>query len=127
MERGVPLENLKRFQAKWKPVRIKKTRQIRKLEPRFDSIETEKALDREALSRVGRDPLRLARRRGAPREDLFGSQLPEDGREERTPRLFGLAAARQPLRYLQKHLGGAMIGGDFRDHLAVVGSHAEQS
>jgi hypothetical protein len=27
----------------WKPVRIKKTRQIRNLEPRFDSIETEKA------------------------------------------------------------------------------------
>src|SRR5258708_40199794 len=29
MERGVPLQNLKRFQAKWKPVRVKKTRQIR--------------------------------------------------------------------------------------------------
>jgi hypothetical protein len=28
----------------WKPVRVKKTRQIKKLEPRFDSIETEKAL-----------------------------------------------------------------------------------
>ena len=27
----------------WKPVRIKKTRQIRNLEPRFASIETEKA------------------------------------------------------------------------------------
>ena len=40
MERGVPLENLKRFQAKWKPVRVKKTRQIRNPEPRFDSIET---------------------------------------------------------------------------------------
>src|SRR5216684_1193430 len=41
-----------RFQAKacpgldpgWKPVRVKKTRQIKKLEPRFDSIETEEAL-----------------------------------------------------------------------------------
>ncbi len=33
-----------RFQAKWKPVRVKKTRQIKNLEPRFDSIETEKAL-----------------------------------------------------------------------------------
>ena len=33
-----------RFQAKWRPVRVKKTRQIEKLEPRFDSIETEKAL-----------------------------------------------------------------------------------
>jgi hypothetical protein len=36
---------LKRFQAKWKPVRVKKTRQIMNLEPRFDSIEAEKALD----------------------------------------------------------------------------------
>jgi len=40
-----------RFQAKarpgldpgWKPVRIKKMRQIKNLEPRFDSIEAEKA------------------------------------------------------------------------------------
>ncbi len=35
---------LGRFQAKWKPVRVKKTRQIKNLEPRFDSIETGKAL-----------------------------------------------------------------------------------
>jgi hypothetical protein len=35
---------LERFQAKWKPVRVKKTRQIKNPEPRFDSIETEKAL-----------------------------------------------------------------------------------
>src|SRR5258707_820956 len=34
---------LERFQAKWKPVRVKKTRQIKNLEPRFDSIETENA------------------------------------------------------------------------------------
>jgi len=36
--------DLERFQAKWKPVRVKKTRRIMNLEPRFDSIETEKAL-----------------------------------------------------------------------------------
>jgi len=36
--------DLERFQAKWRPVRAKKTRQIKNLEPRFDSIETEKAL-----------------------------------------------------------------------------------
>jgi hypothetical protein len=36
---------LERFQAKWNPVRVKKTRQIKNLEPRFDSIEAEKALD----------------------------------------------------------------------------------
>jgi hypothetical protein len=35
---------LERFQAKWRPVRVKKTRQIKNLELRFDSIETEKAL-----------------------------------------------------------------------------------
>jgi hypothetical protein len=34
---------LERFQAKWTPVRVKKTRQIKNLEPRFDSIEAEKA------------------------------------------------------------------------------------
>jgi hypothetical protein len=33
-----------RFRVKWKPVRVKKTRQIKNPEPRFDSIETEKAL-----------------------------------------------------------------------------------
>jgi hypothetical protein len=33
-----------RFQAKWSPVRVKKTRQMKNLEPRFDSIETEEAL-----------------------------------------------------------------------------------
>src|SRR5229473_2258535 len=54
---------LERFQAKacpgldpgWKPVRVKKTRQIKNLEPRFDSIETEKALN--ALVRCLGPPL----------------------------------------------------------------------
>jgi hypothetical protein len=41
----LPCTVLKRFQAKWKPVRVKKTRQIKNLEPRFDSIEAEKALE----------------------------------------------------------------------------------
>jgi hypothetical protein len=41
--RAAPMP-LERFQAKWRPVRVKKTRQIKNLEPRFDSIETEKAL-----------------------------------------------------------------------------------
>jgi hypothetical protein len=36
--------SLERFQAKWRPVRVKKTRQIQIREPCFDSIETEKAL-----------------------------------------------------------------------------------
>jgi hypothetical protein len=35
---------LERFPAKWIPVRVKKTRQIKNLEPRSDSIGTEKAL-----------------------------------------------------------------------------------
>src|ERR1700722_13827773 len=35
---------LERFRAKWVPVRVKKTRQNKKLEPRSDSIGTEKAL-----------------------------------------------------------------------------------
>src|SRR5216684_4489480 len=56
---------------------------------------------------------------------LLGPQLLDEGRQERPPRLFGFAAACQPLRDLQKHLGGAMIGGNFRDHLAVVGRRTE--
>jgi hypothetical protein len=39
------ISGLERFQAKWGPVRVKKMRQIKNLEPRFDSIETEEALD----------------------------------------------------------------------------------
>src|ERR1700694_3369584 len=35
-----PISFLERFRAKWIPVRVKKTRQIKNLEPRFDSIET---------------------------------------------------------------------------------------
>jgi len=35
---------LERFRAKWTPVRVKKTRQNKKLEPRSDSIGTAKAL-----------------------------------------------------------------------------------
>jgi hypothetical protein len=38
-----------RFRAKWAAVRVKKTRQNKKLEPRSDSIGTEKALERPML------------------------------------------------------------------------------
>src|SRR5712672_901790 len=55
-----------RFQAKacpgldpgWKPVRVKKTRQIRNLEPRFDSIETEKGLAKKQSWRTTDGPPR---------------------------------------------------------------------
>jgi hypothetical protein len=40
---------LERFQAKRRPVRVKKTRQIENLEPRFDSIETKKTLASDRL------------------------------------------------------------------------------
>src|SRR3954470_14957824 len=56
---------------------------------------------------------------------LLGPQLIDQGRQERPLRLLGLAAACQPLRNLQEHLGGAMIGGDFRNHLTIVGGRAE--
>jgi two-component sensor histidine kinase len=46
---------LERFQAKWKPVRVKKTRQIKNLEPRFDSIEAEKALVGELTHRMNNE------------------------------------------------------------------------
>jgi hypothetical protein len=43
---GFLMGRCERFQAKWRPVRVKKTRQIKNPERRFDSIETEKALAR---------------------------------------------------------------------------------
>jgi hypothetical protein len=42
------LARLEHFQAKWTPVRVKKMRQYKDLEPRSDSIGTEKALERDA-------------------------------------------------------------------------------
>jgi hypothetical protein len=39
---------LERFRAKWMPVRVKKTRQNKKLEPHSDSIGMEKAPPAEA-------------------------------------------------------------------------------
>src|ERR1700683_45164 len=56
---------------------------------------------------------------------LSSPQLIDQGRQQRRPRLWGSAAACQPLRDLQNHLGSAMAGGDFRDHLPVVGCRAE--
>jgi hypothetical protein len=50
---------LERFQAKWLPVRVKKTRQTKRLEPGSDSIRTDKALDRRSgpLKWFGLDPI----------------------------------------------------------------------
>src|SRR5439155_20918498 len=45
IETAAPQAMLERFQAKWIPVRVKKTRQNIKIEPRSDSIGTEKALE----------------------------------------------------------------------------------
>src|SRR2546430_2187017 len=49
------LRYLERFQAKWVPVRVKKTRQKKTIEPRSDSIGTEKAL----VSSTGEAPMPL--------------------------------------------------------------------
>ena len=50
------VNRLERFQAKWKPVRVQKTRQIKNLEPRFDSIETEKAPALQVLEKLHETP-----------------------------------------------------------------------
>src|SRR5450432_2270132 len=70
-------------------------------------------------------PLRLPNTTALHTGGLLGPQLLDEGRQERTPRLFGFATACQPLRDLQKHLGGALIGGDLRDHLPIIGRGAE--
>src|SRR3954462_14538901 len=71
-------------------------------------------------------PLRLPNTMALHAGDLLlGPQLLDQRRQQRTLRLLGLAAAGEPLRDLQEHLGGTMRGGDFRDHLAVVGGRTE--
>jgi hypothetical protein len=54
---------LERFPAKWIPVRVKKKRQNKRLEPGSDSIRTDKAL-------VGHAPVRLK----APAQLLGGHE-----------------------------------------------------
>src|SRR2546429_8907181 len=71
-------------------------------------------------------PLRLPNTMALHAGDLLlGPQLLDQRRQQRTLRLLGLAAAGEPLRDLQEHLGGAMGCGDFRDHLAVIGGGTE--
>src|SRR6202041_1336944 len=70
-------------------------------------------------------PLRLPNTTVLHAGGLLCPQLLDQGRQERAPRLFGLATACQPLCDLKKHLGGAMTSGNFRDHLAVVGRRSE--
>jgi hypothetical protein len=59
---------LERFRAKWIPVRVKKTRQIKIIEPASDSIRSEKALKCEARLRTD-----------APAIHHFRNDLQEDG------------------------------------------------
>src|SRR5665213_25032 len=70
-------------------------------------------------------PLRLPNTTVLHAGSLFCPQLLDQGRQERASRLFGLTAACQPLRDLKKHLGGTMTGGNFRDHLTVIGRRSE--
>src|SRR5439155_13413743 len=58
----------------------------------------------------------LTKHRALQAGGSLAPQFLDQWRQERAFRLLGLAAAGQPLRDLQEHLGGAMIGGDFRDH-----------
>src|SRR5581483_9236526 len=76
-------------------------------------------------SLVSLSPLRLPNTT-CHSNDLLLPQPADQGREQAAPGLLGFAAAGEPLRDLQEHLGGAMACGDFRDHLAVVGGRTEQ-
>jgi hypothetical protein len=74
--RAKPLE---RFRAKWVPVRVKKTRQNKNLEPRSDSIGTEKALDQfdrpKTSLATASGFMKLARLRLTRTETLLESRL----------------------------------------------------
>src|SRR4029453_5561273 len=71
-------------------------------------------------------PLRLPNTMALHADDLLlGPQLLDQGRQQRTLRLLGLAAAGEPLRDLPEHIGGARGGGYFRHALAVVGGRTQ--
>ena len=76
MAKTAPLE---RFRAKWKPVRVKKTRQNKNLEPRSDSIGTEKALANELdANRFAAAPDHFA---GASGPGVTRERQPQSGRQ----------------------------------------------
>src|ERR1700733_6863003 len=54
-----PPKILERFRARWIPVRVKKTRQNKRLEPGSDSIRTDKALG--TSRQAGLKPVKLSR------------------------------------------------------------------
>src|SRR5436190_18824845 len=60
---ALPRLPLERFRAKWIPVRVKKMRQNKNLEPGSDLIRTDKALDDLACAQF-RDRLRVIAERG---------------------------------------------------------------
>src|SRR5664279_593798 len=92
---------LERFRAKWRPVRVKKTRQIKNLETRFDSIETEKAVvchprgfvcERRCQIRSDEENCgarRSHRYRRIAARNLDGSRGPENGRSRDPARWAG--------------------------------------
>ena len=65
---------LERFQAKWMPVRVKKTRQNKKIELRSDSIGTEKALVRCELAKQFTHPVDHDPRRGIALEMVLDKE-----------------------------------------------------
>jgi hypothetical protein len=69
-------DTLERFPAKWKPVRVKKTRQIKNLEPRSDSIGTEKTLAYGKPVEASTDEIIVARRRKSTWHPAFTSGRP---------------------------------------------------
>jgi hypothetical protein len=77
----------------WKPVRVKKTRQIKNLEPRFDAIETEKAL-----------ALRFAARAATPSHHFDGGPAPQirDPMRAEVERL--VEEIKQSVGLLRRHL-----------------------
>src|SRR6266545_7994952 len=111
---------LERFPAKWKPVRVKKTRQIKNLEPRSDSIGTEKALDFEC----GQCPCHVIRRchvdgtkAARPRTFDIGSRVVEeqDPRRRHADRFYHMI--------IRFRVGFAQTDARRQEYLAEMAEH----
>src|SRR5256884_6633987 len=84
-ERAFKFRPLKRFQAKWIPVRVKKTRQNKKIEPRSDSIGTERLL---AAANEDAADAAVAKKAIARDEEILSEAEMDELLAERTPLAF---------------------------------------
>src|SRR3954462_9627604 len=88
---GGVANQLERYPAEWTPVRVKKTRQIKNLEPRSDFIGTEKALGEQPPTDVD-EIVRLARQQTKQDQPDQQQEVPVDRAKLHAQAHLGISA-----------------------------------